>query len=75
MIHQFALRPSPASGRGERLPFRDWLRYAVLSLGLSPEAFWALTLAEWRLLSPDAPSALSRDGLLGLIAQYPDKRS
>lgn len=56
------------------IPFRQWLRHAVLALGLSPDAFWALTLAEWRFLAPEAPSVLSRAGLEALIAQYPDQK-
>lgn len=55
------------------IPFRQWFAYAVTTLGLSPEAFWALTLAEWRFLAPDAPAALSRAGLEALIAQYRDE--
>lgn len=56
------------------IPWRQWFRFAVVSLGLSPGAFWALTLAEWRFLSPDAPGALGREDLQKLIALYPDKK-
>lgn len=57
------------------IPFRQWFAYAVSTLGLSPDAFWALTLAEWRWLLPDAPAALTRAGLDRLIALYPDQSS
>ena len=49
------------------------LRLAV-RLGLAPEAFWRLSLREWRALT-QAPSApvLSRADLASLIARYPDE--
>jgi uncharacterized phage protein (TIGR02216 family) len=55
----------------------DWaraLRFGVLRLGLAPDQFWSLTLAEWRCLTAggDAGQALSRAKLDGLLAQYPD---
>lgn len=51
----------------------DALRLAV-RLGLPPEAFWRLSLKEWRALTtaPAAP-VLSRAGLTDLIARYPDE--
>lgn len=54
-------------------PFRQWFAYAISALGLSPDAFWGLTVAEWRWLQPEAPPALDRRGLDALIALYPDK--
>ena len=53
--------------------WRDALRLAVLRLGLAPEAFWRLSLAEWRALTevPAAP-ALGRAALDALIARFPD---
>ena len=45
----------------------------VISLGLAPEDFWALTLNEWRFLAPDDGAALSRGDLDRLIALYPDE--
>jgi uncharacterized phage protein (TIGR02216 family) len=43
---------------------------------LSPDAFWALSLAEWRALcaalEPDAPPPPDRQALDALITQFPD---
>ena len=51
-----------------------WLRAAHQRLGLPPEAFWALTLLEWRMLiagvSPGG-DALSRRELEALLAAHP----
>lgn len=49
------------------------LRLAV-RLGLAPEAFWRLSLVEWRALT-EAPASpvLTRSGLTDLIARYPDE--
>lgn len=55
------------------IPWREWLAYAVLSLGLSPRDFWALTLFEWRSLAPEGTVAMDRSGLEKLIALYPDE--
>ncbi|HNR76998.1 MAG TPA: phage tail assembly chaperone [Parvularculaceae bacterium] len=57
------------------IPWRRWFAFAVLTLGLQPEAFWALTLHEWRALAPDETAALSRAGLNNLIALYPDQQT
>ncbi|ACL96333.1 phage tail assembly chaperone [Caulobacter vibrioides] len=48
----------------------------ALSLGLPPEAFWRLSLTEWRALTqaPDAP-CLNRAGLQDLLARYPDEET
>ena len=48
----------------------------ALSLGLPPEAFWRLSLKEWRALTqaPAAPS-LNRAGLQDLLARYPDEET
>ncbi len=55
------------------IPWRQWFAFAVVSLGLSPQAFWALTIAEWRWLAPDDSAAMGRSSLETLIALYPDK--
>jgi uncharacterized phage protein (TIGR02216 family) len=49
------------------------LRLAV-RLGIPPEAFWRLSLVEWRALTqaPETP-VLNRPGLQALIARYPDE--
>lgn len=46
----------------------------ALSLGLPPDAFWRLSLKEWRALTeaPPAP-VLGRADLSALIARYPDE--
>jgi uncharacterized phage protein (TIGR02216 family) len=51
------------------------LRLAVLELGLTPEAFWRLSLAEWRALTavPDPEPGLTRSQFDALSALYPDE--
>ncbi|MEQ9693230.1 rcc01693 family protein [Shimia sp. SDUM112013] len=56
----------------------DWpalMRAGIAGLRLSPQAFWALTPAELRMMlgQGQAPAALSRAGLDALLAAYPDK--
>lgn len=46
-------------------------RFAVRGLGLSPDAFWRLSVREWRMLTGGA-EALRRDELAGLMARFPD---
>lgn len=49
------------------------LRLAALRFGIAPEAFWRLSLAEWRMLTDDgAAPAMTRQGLLELMAAHPD---
>jgi len=49
------------------------LRLAV-RLGVPPEAFWRLSLKEWRALTETPPApVLTRPGLTALIARYPDE--
>ncbi|MCR9128830.1 MAG: phage tail assembly chaperone [Alphaproteobacteria bacterium] len=50
------------------------LRFAVRGLGLRPDDFWALTLAEWRALTAPEPwsAPLSRGDLDDLLAAHPD---
>jgi uncharacterized phage protein (TIGR02216 family) len=54
------------------IPWRKWFAFAIATLGLSPEAFWGLTIAEWRWLAPEEGAALDRAGLEALLALYPD---
>ncbi len=55
------------------IPFRQWLQFAVAGLGLDPETFWMLTIAEWRWLTSQAKGeALARTELDALLALYPD---
>ena len=53
--------------------WRAALRLATLSLAIPPEAFWRLSLTEWRALTetPAAP-VLNRAALDALIARFPD---
>ncbi|MBO9545696.1 phage tail assembly chaperone [Caulobacter sp.] len=48
----------------------------AMSLGIAPEAFWRLSLKEWRALTetPAAP-VLTRTDLSALIARYPDEET
>lgn len=53
----------------------DWpgLLRLGLRLGLAPEAFWRLSLKEWRSLTAvAAPSVPSRRELDRLMAEHPD---
>jgi len=54
--------------------WRAALSLANQQLALSPEAFWRLSLAEWRALT-EAPAApvLDRAALDALIARFPDE--
>ena len=47
------------------------LRHAVRELGLSPDAFWRLSVAEWRMLTGGA-AALGRREMDALTARFPD---
>lgn len=53
-----------------------WFALGVLRFGLSPDAFWTLSLAEWRALcaglGPDAPPPPDRQALDALINAFPD---
>ena len=49
------------------------LRVAV-ELGVPPEAFWRLSLKEWRMLTERAGvPTLGRGGLETLMARWPDE--
>lgn len=52
----------------------DRLRWAV-RLGLSPDAFWALSVAEWQALTrvPGQASPLSRAEFERLSRDWPDE--
>ena len=39
---------------------------------LAPQAFWSLSLAEWRAMVPRPRSALARGELEDLMQHYPD---
>lgn len=48
------------------------LRLAVLGFGIGPEAFWRLSVREWRALSREHAAALGRAELMRLMAEHPD---
>jgi uncharacterized phage protein (TIGR02216 family) len=56
--------------------WREALRLAALRLAIPPEAFWRLSLVEWRALTetPAAP-VLDRAALAALIARFPDEET
>jgi uncharacterized phage protein (TIGR02216 family) len=58
------------------LSWRSALRLAALRLAIPPEAFWRLSLAEWRALTeiPAGP-VLTRQALDALIARFPDDQT
>jgi uncharacterized phage protein (TIGR02216 family) len=53
-------------------PWPALLRLAALRFGVAPDAFWRLSLAEWRALTDETPDALNRAGLESLARAYPD---
>ena len=51
------------------------LQLAAERFGVAPEAFWRLSLVEWRALTgDDAPAALGRARLAELMAEHPDEK-
>lgn len=54
-------------------PWPALLRLAVLRLGLTPDAFWRLSLTEWRALTQAPPAdVLNRAELETLARAWPD---
>ncbi|MBU1323619.1 MAG: phage tail assembly chaperone [Alphaproteobacteria bacterium] len=48
----------------------------ALAMGVQPEAFWRLSLKEWRMLTERGPEpTLGRGGLEALMARWPDQES
>ncbi|MCA8900287.1 MAG: phage tail assembly chaperone [Hyphomonas sp.] len=54
------------------LPWGAMLR-AALTAGLSPEAFWRLSLREWRWLAGAGGDGMGRGRLVGLMDAFPDE--
>lgn len=54
-------------------PWGAMMRTALM-LGIAPDAFWRLSLAEWRMLTEDAGTAppISRAVLTGMTEMWPD---
>lgn len=54
-------------------PWAEMLRLSALRLRVAPDAFWRLSLKEWRALTGgDLAPSLDRAGLDALAALYPD---
>ncbi|MHA7873491.1 MAG: phage tail assembly chaperone [Hyphococcus sp.] len=57
--------------------WRAWFSLAVLRLGLSPAAFWALSVTEWRWLlaawTGETGDVMDAAALHALLKTYPDK--
>jgi len=53
-------------------PWPQLIRLAA-QLGVTPEAFWRLSLAEWRALSGGEAEALSRGQFDALTRRFPDE--
>ncbi|WP_369814887.1 phage tail assembly chaperone [Brevundimonas sp. Leaf168] len=54
-------------------PWGEMLRLAA-TMGVAPEAFWRLSLREWRMLTqaPRGTAPLGREGLARLMEGWPD---
>lgn len=52
------------------LPWGEMVR-AALALGIGPEAFWRLSVREWRWLARGG-EAPSRADLVAMMADHPD---
>ena len=54
-------------------PWGEMLRVAM-RLGVAPEAFWRLSLREWRMLTeaPRGTAQMGREGLRRLMEDWPD---
>ncbi len=56
-----------------KTPWPTMLRLAVLRFGMTPEAFWRLSLSEWRALAGGEVAGIGRAGLEALMGAYPDE--
>lgn len=57
-----------------RIAWAKLMRAGVVEMGLSPEAFWALTPAELMLMAgQETGRTMTRAGLDALIARFPDR--
>ena len=52
-------------------PWPGLLR-AAMAIGIAPEAFWRLSLCEWRAISGGGGEVLGRGGFDELLRRYPD---
>jgi uncharacterized phage protein (TIGR02216 family) len=55
-------------------PWGELLR-AAAGLGVEPQAFWRLSLREWRMLTarPEGPAPMRRDDLMRMEEAWPDE--
>jgi len=58
--------------KAEATPWGVWLK-AAFSFGLAPEAFWRLSVKEWRALTCPNAAPFDRAALDALAAQFPDR--
>jgi hypothetical protein len=59
--------------KAEATPWRVWIG-AAAALGVAPQAFWRLSLNEWRALMAPTPNAtLARTEFDALTGAFPDK--
>jgi hypothetical protein len=63
---------APERRTAERTPWAAWLAFAA-ACGVAPAAFWRLSLAEWRALTPAEDRRLARDDLDALMRRFPDE--
>jgi len=57
------------------IPWADWFAFGVGFVGLSPRAFWRLSLAEWHWLCANqlpAADTFQRTTLIELMNSFPD---
>ena len=58
-------------GETQEWPFEAWLKIAVLQLGLSPQAFWEISLCDWFALSKSSVTqAMRKADLIKLEHDY-----
>lgn len=55
-------------------PWPALIRLAM-QMGITPDAFWRLSLVEWRALTGGEAEALSRAAFETLARQYPDENA
>jgi uncharacterized phage protein (TIGR02216 family) len=63
----------PPHDVGRKTPWAEMMRTA-LALGVGPEAFWRLSLREWRMLTarPAASAPMGRGALERMAEAWPD---
>ncbi|MDP1632797.1 MAG: phage tail assembly chaperone [Caulobacter sp.] len=58
-----------------KTPWPALMRRAAVAFAIPPQAFWRLSLVEWRALTQadDGALTLDRAGLTALARQFPDE--